>query len=75
MHWLSDKVSFSPDGTLAYMRSTNEMTVPGPTAALVTTPGRAITVWRKDPHGTWGCVVDIWNNAPAAAAAGQPGTE
>ena len=31
IRWKSDKVSFSPDGKLAYMRGTNETTVRGPT--------------------------------------------
>lgn len=29
IHWKSEKPSFSSDGTLAYMRGTNEITVPG----------------------------------------------
>lgn len=69
VHWVSDRVSFSPDGGLAYMRSTNEFTVPGPDGTLVTLRGRAITVWRRDPDGEWRCVVDIWNDAPPAPPA------
>lgn len=74
IHWVSDKVTFSPDGQLAYMRSTSEITEPGPTGAPVTMAGRAITVWRKDPDGQWRCVVDIWNDPPASAPA-KPVTE
>jgi ketosteroid isomerase-like protein len=72
IHWVSDKVSFSPDGRMAYMRSTNEMTVPGPTGALMTVPGRGITVWRRDPDGQWRCVVDIWNDPPSPVPAAKP---
>jgi ketosteroid isomerase-like protein len=75
IHWTSDKVTFSPDGQLAYMRSTSEMTVPGPTGAPVTMPGRAITVWRRDADRQWRCVVDIWNDPPAPATPGKPATE
>lgn len=42
IHWVSDRVSFSPDGKVAYMRSTNEMTVPGPT-------GDPLATWRGGP--------------------------
>jgi ketosteroid isomerase-like protein len=28
----------------------------------VTTYGKAVTVWRKDPDGVWRNVVDIWNS-------------
>ena len=64
IHWKSEKPVFSPDGKLAYMRSTNATTVPGPNGTLVTLPGRGITVWRSDPDGQWRCVVDIWNDRP-----------
>ena len=29
IHWVSEKPVFSPDGKLAYMRGTDELTVPG----------------------------------------------
>lgn len=71
IRWVSETVSFSPDGKLAYMRGTNEMTVPGPTGVLTTLPGRGISVWRLEPDGESRCVVDIWNDPPAPAAARQ----
>ncbi len=68
IHWKSEKVVFSPDGKLAYMRSTNEMTVPGADGVPRTLPGRGITVWRLDADGQWRCVVDIWNAPPSPAS-------
>jgi ketosteroid isomerase-like protein len=68
VHWVSDQVAFSPDGELAYMRGNNSTTVPGPTGAPMTIPGRGLTVWRRDQDGQWRCVVDIWNDPPAPAA-------
>jgi len=64
VHWVSKDVTFSPDGKLAYMRSANEMTVPGPDGKLTQLSGRAVTVWRRDPDGQWRCVVDTWNDPP-----------
>lgn len=69
IHWKSEKVVFSPDGKLAYMRSTNATTVPGPNGSLVTLPGRGMTVWRLEADGVWRCVVDIWNDPPAGVPA------
>lgn len=66
IHWVSEKVSFSPDGRLAYMRATNETTVPGPDGKLMTIRGRGVTVWRRDADGQFRCVVDIWNEPPAS---------
>jgi uncharacterized protein (TIGR02246 family) len=62
IHWVSEKVRFSPDGLVAYMRATSETTMPGPDGKLMTLPGRGITVWRREPDGQWRCAVDIWNN-------------
>ena len=69
IHWKSEKVAFSPDGNLAYMRGTSTTTVPGPNGALVTIPGRGISVWRMEPDGLWRCVVDIWNDPPPVVGA------
>jgi uncharacterized protein (TIGR02246 family) len=67
IHWVSKGVSFSPDGQAAYMRSTNEMTVPGSDGKVMTLHGRAVTVWRREPDGQWRCAVDIWNDPPPGA--------
>jgi ketosteroid isomerase-like protein len=71
IHWKSEKVVFSPDGKLAYMRGTNEMIVPGPDGVPRTLPGRGVTVWRQDADGQWRCVVDIWNAPPPPAEAAK----
>ncbi len=64
IHWVSEKPVFSPDGKLAYMRGTDEITVPGPNGTLVTMHLRGISVWRIDSDGQWRCVVDIANEQP-----------
>jgi ketosteroid isomerase-like protein len=68
VRWVSDHVVFSPDGQLAYMRGSNTTTVPGPNGTPITIPGRGLTVWRREQDGQWRCVVDIWNDPPAAEA-------
>lgn len=69
IHWTSEKVRFSPDGKLAYMRGMNEIAVPGPQGTPTTLQGRGTTIWRLDSDGQWRCVLDIWNGSPAAAPA------
>ena len=66
IHWVSEKPVFSPDGKLAYMRGTDELTVPGPNGAPLTLHLRGISIWRLDPDGQWRCVVDIANEEPPA---------
>jgi len=63
--WTTSEASLSPDGQLAYLLSTNAVTVAGPEGQPVTTRGRAVTVWRRGPDGNWRCAVDIWNDESA----------
>jgi ketosteroid isomerase-like protein len=64
IHWVSQKPVFSPDGKFAYMRGTDELTLPGPNGGTITLHFRGISVWRLDPDNQWRCVVDISNAAP-----------
>jgi len=68
IHWVSEKPVFSPDGKMAYMRGTDDMTVPGPKGAPMTLHLQGYSIWRKDADGQWRCSVDIANEAPSAAA-------
>lgn len=65
IHWVSEKPVFSPDGKLAYMRGTDQLTVPGPNGTPITLHLRGISVWRIDSDGQWRCVVDISNEEPS----------
>jgi ketosteroid isomerase-like protein len=64
--WKSTDVKFSPDLSLAYMFAENAVTMNGPDGKPVTTKGRGVTIWRREPDGVWRCAVDIWNDAPPA---------
>lgn len=68
IHWKSETPVFSPDGKVAYMRSTTSTTAPGPRGLPLTTVSRGITVWRQSDDGRWLCVVDIWNDPPPGSA-------
>jgi len=67
IHWVSEKPVFSPDGKMAYMRGTDDMTVPGLKGLPMTLHLRGYSIWRKDADGQWRCSVDIANEAPTAA--------
>src|SRR5687768_16297490 len=59
--WESKDVTLAPDGQRAYMFSRNKVTMNAPDGAPMTTAGRAVTIWRREPDGEWRCAVDIWN--------------
>lgn len=63
--WTSSDVTFSPDGKLAYMFGRNAVKMNAPDGTPITTEGRGITIWRREPDNKWRCVVDIWNAEPA----------
>lgn len=67
IHWVSEEPAFSPDGKLAYMRGTDQMTVPGADGKPMTVHLRGLSVWRLEPDGEWRCVADIANEVPQAA--------
>jgi ketosteroid isomerase-like protein len=62
--WASSEAVLSPDGHMAYLLSMNAVTMPGPGGQAVTTQGRALTIWRREPDGEWRCAIDIWNDGP-----------
>jgi ketosteroid isomerase-like protein len=64
IHWVSQRPVFSLDGKLAYMRGTDELTLPGSNGGTMTIHLRGISVWRLDPDKQWRCIVDISNEAP-----------
>jgi ketosteroid isomerase-like protein len=60
--WTTTEALLSPDGRQACLLSTNRVTLPDAAGTPVTTEGRAVTVWRREPDGEWRCAIDIWNS-------------
>ena len=64
-HWSWSRVELSPDGRLAYLIGSTDMTSTDTSGHPVTTHARLVNVWRKDPDGVWRCVFDAWVDQPA----------
>jgi len=64
IHWVSQKPTFSPDGKVAYMRGSNEATVPAGSGGIMTLHSRGVSIWRIESDGQWRCVMDISNEEP-----------
>jgi ketosteroid isomerase-like protein len=64
--WTWSRVELSPDGHLAYLVGTTNITTYDGSGHPVTNHARLINVWRKDPDGVWRCIVDAWVDPPAA---------
>ena len=64
--WKWTRVELSPDGKLAYLVGTTEITINDAKGQPVTTRARLLNVWRKDPDGVWRCAVDAWVDEPVS---------
>ncbi|HYK41735.1 MAG TPA: DUF4440 domain-containing protein [Thermoanaerobaculia bacterium] len=68
VRWKPSEAVVSSSGDFGYTTGTNVFTFPDPSGKIVTSPGRYVTVWKKDDAGRWRCVVDFWNEAPVSAS-------
>ena len=63
--WEPISAHVSDNGDMAYLIERNAISFNDETGNPVTTYGKVVTVWRKDPGGEWKNVVDMWNEAPS----------
>ena len=62
--WEPELVQVSESGDMGYMVERNRMTFTDANGSVQTLNGKAVTIWRKQPDGSWKCVVDTWNGNP-----------
>src|SRR5437763_5571929 len=60
IHWVSQKPVFLPDGKFAYMRGTDELTLPGPDGCSITLHLRGISVLRLYLDKQWLCGIELY---------------
>lgn len=65
--WSASFTDVSDDGTLGYNYGRYELHAPGPDGKEVTRTGWFLTIWKRQPDGTWRYVMD--NGAPDKPAA------
>lgn len=61
--WMPESMYVARSGDIAYMIERNVTSFRDSLGKLITTHGKVVTVWRKDPDGSWRNVVDMWNEA------------
>ena len=57
--WKTDKVEISQSGDLAYSTGTDRISVNGPDGKPVVEENRSVAIWKKQPDGSWRCIVDV----------------
>jgi uncharacterized protein (TIGR02246 family) len=63
--WATDRVWVAEAGDLAYATGATRISMTTPDGKPVVEHDNAVTVWRKEPDGSWKCVVDIANSSGA----------
>ena len=63
--WDPKMVSVSKSGDMAYMVEETQITMNDSLGKPITEYNKAVTVWRKEPNGTWKNVIDMWNANPS----------
>jgi uncharacterized protein (TIGR02246 family) len=66
--WTTEKVEVSQSGDLAYSSGTDRISLTGPDGKPMTQENRGVAVWKKQPDGSWRCVLDVMSpSAPPSA--------
>ena len=63
--WKTEKVEVSKAGDLAYSSGTDRISLNTPDGKSVTEESRGVAIWKKQPDGSWRCVLDVMS--PAAS--------
>lgn len=67
--WQPTGVEVAQSGDLAYLYGAYDLSFKDPNGKTVSDKGKNLEIWKKEPDGSWKCVVDTWNSdLPAAGA-------
>jgi len=70
LSWRATRVEVARSGDLAYLTGAYELTFNDPAGKPVADQGKLVEIWKKQPDGSWKCIVDTWNSdMPATAPA------
>ena len=61
--WTTEKVEVSQSGDLAYSSGTDRISLTAPGGKPVTEENRAVAIWKKQPDGSWKCIMDVMTPA------------
>jgi len=65
IRWTTDKVEVSQSGDMAYSSGTDLISLTGADGKALTQENRGVAIWKKQPDGSWKCILDVMS--PAAA--------
>jgi uncharacterized protein (TIGR02246 family) len=66
--WKTEKVELSKSGDMAYSSGIDRISVTTPDGKSVTEENRGVAIWKKQPDGSWKCVLDVMSPAAPSDA-------
>ncbi len=66
--WKTEKVEVSRAGDLAYSTGTDRISLTTADGKTVTEENRGVVIWKKQPDGSWKCILDVMSPAASATA-------
>jgi len=68
IRWEPLEAHIAASSDMAYLIERNQITMPDASGTLVTEHNKVVTIWRREPDGSWKNVVDMWNAEPPPPA-------
>ena len=65
--WEPESGNVSESGDLGYLVENSQITMKDSTGKEMIQAFKTVTVWKKQPDGSWKCIVDSMNPLPGAA--------
>jgi len=62
LKWQPTKVEVSKSGDLGYLYGTYSLAANDDKGKPITDVGKILEIWKKQPDGSWKCIVDTWNS-------------
>ncbi len=60
--WHAAKVEAARSGELGYAHGSYDIAFDAPNGDQITDRGKYVEIWKKQPDGSWKCIVDTWNS-------------
>jgi uncharacterized protein (TIGR02246 family) len=61
--WKTEKIEVSQSGDMAYSSGIDRISLTTPDGKSVTEENRGVAIWKKQPDGSWKCVLDVMSPA------------
>ena len=66
--WKTEKVEVSQSGDIAYSIGTDRISYAAADGKSVAADNRSVAIWKKQPDGSWKCILDVMNPAESSDA-------